>query len=126
MRTKTKFSGFPRVFASVSPLTKKLEDYGYEIGFYWNCCSLTIYVVKPVGSRFGQMVSNIQHWQIWSRNRVYHLFKSVSFTEKRLRWPETGIKDGPEEIQYLQRFPFNQNVRFEFSATASRECNSIF
>ena len=47
-------------------------------------------------SRFGQMVSKIQERWISSRTRVYHLYKSVSFTEKRLRRRETGIKDGFE------------------------------
>ena len=34
-----------------------------------------------------------------SRNRVYHLCKSVPFTGKRPRRPETGIKDGLEEME---------------------------
>ena len=34
-----------------------------------------------------------------SRNRVYHLYKSVPFTEKRPRRSETGIKDGFHEIE---------------------------
>ena len=47
---------------------------------------------KPVGLRFGQMVRKIQDWLISSQNRIYHLYKSVPFTEKRPRRPETGIK----------------------------------
>ena len=39
-----------------------------------------------------------------SRNRLYHLFKSVPFTEKRPRRPETGIKDGFEGMEH--EFPF--------------------
>ena len=39
-----------------------------------------------------------------SWNRVYHLYKTVPFTEKRLRKPETGIKDGFEEMEH--EFPF--------------------
>ena len=42
-----------------------------------------IYMGKPVGSRFGQMASKIQGWQISSRNRFYHLYKSVPYTPKR-------------------------------------------
>ena len=42
-----------------------------------------IYMGKPVGSRFGQMASKIQGWQISSRSRVYHLYKSVPYTPKR-------------------------------------------
>ena len=34
---------------------------------------VTIYMSEPVGSRFGQMASNIQDWQVSCRNRVYHL-----------------------------------------------------
>ena len=59
-----------------------------------------IYMGKPVGSRVGQMVSKIQDWWIWYRNRVYHLYKSVPFTEKQPRRPETGIKDGFEEMEH--------------------------
>ena len=48
---------------------------------------------KWVGSRCGQMVSNSSVVNL-SRNRVYHLYKSVSFTEKRPRRRGTGVKDG--------------------------------
>ena len=34
------------------------------------------------------------------RNLVYHLYESVPFTEKRPRRPETGIKDGFEEMEH--------------------------
>ena len=34
----------------------------------------------------------------------YHLYKSVPFTEKRLRRSETGIKDGFQEMEL--EFPF--------------------
>ena len=34
-----------------------------------------------------------------SRNRVYHLYKSVPFTENRSRRAETGIKHGFQEIE---------------------------
>ena len=55
---------------------------------------LTIYMGKPVGPRFEQMVHKIQNWLSSSWNRVYHLYKSVPFADKRPRRPETGIKDG--------------------------------
>ena len=60
-----------------------------------NSWVFTIYMGKPAGSRFGQMVRTIQDWQISSRNRVYHFYnyKSVSMIEKRPRKPETGIRD---------------------------------
>ena len=34
------------------------------------------------------------------RNRVYHLHESVSFTRKRPRRPETGIKHGFKEMEH--------------------------
>ena len=45
-----------------------------------------------------------QDLQISSRNSVYHLNKSVPFSEKRLQRPETCIKDGFEEMAH--EFPF--------------------
>ena len=35
-----------------------------------------------------------------SRSRVCYLHKSFPFPEKRPRWPETGIKDGFEEMEH--------------------------
>ena len=35
-----------------------------------------------------------------SRNNVYHFRRSVPLTEKRPRKPETGIKDGFEEMKH--------------------------
>jgi len=35
-----------------------------------------------------------------SRSRVCYLHKSFPFTEKRPRWPETGIKGGFEEMEH--------------------------
>ena len=62
----------------------------------------TIYMGKPVGSRFGQMVRTIQDRQISFPNRFYHFcnYKSVPIIEKRLRKPETGMKDGFEEMEH--------------------------
>ena len=60
----------------------------------------TIYLGKPVGPRFWQMISKIQDWGILSLNRVYHLYQSVPFTKKRPQRRETGIKDGWEEKEY--------------------------
>ena len=61
----------------------------------------TIYLGKQVGPRFRQMISKIQDWWILSWNRVYHLYKSVPFTKKRPRRPQTGsgIQDGLEEME---------------------------
>ena len=50
------------------------------------------------------MVRKVQDWKILSRNRVYHLYKSVPFNGKRPRGRETGIKDGFEEKEH--EFPF--------------------
>jgi len=46
---------------------------GVQYTLYSRPWSLTIYMNKPVGPWFGQMVRNIQDWLISSRNRVYHL-----------------------------------------------------
>ena len=59
---------------------------------------------KPVGPRFGQMVRKIQDWLISSRNRVYYLYKSVSFSEKRPRRREDDVKDDFEKMEH--EFPF--------------------
>ena len=59
------------------------------------------YMGKPVGSRFGQISGKkIQDRYILSQIRVYHLHKSAPSTEKRPRKPETGIKDGFEEMEH--------------------------
>ena len=62
----------------------------------------TIYMGKPVGSHFGQMVRTIQDRQISSWNRVYHFYnyKSVLIIEKRPRKPETGTNDSFEEMEH--------------------------
>ena len=67
-------------------------------------CDCSIYMVKPVGPRCGQMERKNLDWWILSQNRVYHLYKSVPFTEKRPRRPKTGLKDGVEEMEH--EFPF--------------------
>ena len=40
----------------------------------------TIYMGKRVGPPFGQMVISLD-WRNLAQNRVYHLYKSVPFTE---------------------------------------------
>ena len=50
------------------------------------------------------MVRKIQDWIISSRNRVYYLYKSVSFSEKRPRRREDGVKDDFEKMEL--EFPF--------------------
>ena len=50
------------------------------------------------------MVRKIQDWLISSRNRVYYLYKSVSFSEKRPRRREDGVKDDFEKMEH--EFPF--------------------
>ena len=69
-------------------------QYGTVLGDVFGPFMSTIYVGKPVGQRFEQMVRKIQNWLSSSWNRVYHLYESVQFAEKRPPRPETGIKDG--------------------------------
>ena len=47
----------------------------------------------PNRSRFKQKKPKFRTSKFLSRNRVYHLHKSVPLTEKRPRKPETVIKD---------------------------------
>ena len=56
---------------------------------------------RETGPRTGNWIS--------SRNRIYHLYKSLPFTEKRPRMPETGIKDGFSEMKK------KKNIRTTFS-----------
>ena len=42
----------------------------------------TIYMGKPVGLRFGQMVSKFPYWEIPFGTSTYHLQKSLPFTKK--------------------------------------------
>ena len=74
---------------------------GSCIAGFWTRGFSTIYMGKPVASRFGQMVRRIQDWLILIPfgNRVYHLPKSVSFNEKRPRKPETNILKRFEDIR---------------------------
>ena len=67
---------------------------GSFIAGSWKQGFSTIYMGKPVASRFGQMVRRIQDWLILIpfSNRVHHIPKSVSFNEKRPRKPETNIQ----------------------------------
>ena len=46
------------------------------------------------------MVCKIQDSYVSCGDRVYHLYKSVSFTEKRPRRPETGTKEGFKGMEY--------------------------
>ena len=52
-------------------------------------------VVKPVSSLFGQVAKENSGLVNSSRNRVYHLHKSVPSTKIRPRKAETGIKGDP-------------------------------
>ena len=71
---------------------------------------------KQVGPQSGQMVRKIHDLEILSWNRVYHLYKSVPFTEKRPQRPETGIKHGFEETEHEFRFGiFRPEKRTTFS-----------
>ena len=70
------------------------------------------------------MVRNrkVQEWSISSQNRLYHLYKSVPFTQKRPRRPETGIKDGFEGMEHELPFgifhPEKQDYLFRCSVAS--------
>ena len=68
------------------------------------CLLFTVQREKPVGSRFQSMVNKIQDYFISSRNPAYHFYKSVLFTAKRPRKPQTCIKDGFGEMEH--EYPF--------------------
>ena len=97
----------------------------------------TIYMGKPVGSRFGQMVRAIQDRQIASWNRVFHFYnyKSVPFIEKRPQKPETGVKDGFEEMEHefssvwsipMANLPMKQRKKSCFIYSFQRDFPGIF
>ena len=54
-------------------------------------------------TRTNRSVHGLGKWQE-KFSRVYHLYKSVSFTRKRPRTPETVIKDVFQEMEH--EFPF--------------------
>ena len=65
-------------------------------------CSLVLFTIcisKPVGSRFGQVKFRTGKFSPGIAFTII-LYKSVPFTKKWLRKPETGIKDGFEEMQH--------------------------
>ena len=74
---------------------------GSFIAGFWTQGFSTVYMGKPVASRFGQMVRRIQDRLILIPfgNSVYHLLKSVSFNEKRPRKPETNIQKRLEDMK---------------------------
>ena len=53
-----------------------------------------------IDSRFGQMVSKIQDWQISSLNLVHHLQKSNPFSQKTATKACTGIKGDFDEMEH--------------------------
>ena len=60
---------------------------------------------KPVGSRFGQISDKQNSRQVnFVPDSRLPFHKSAPSTEKRPRKPETGIKDGFEEMEH--EFPF--------------------
>ena len=65
---------------------------GSCIAGFWTQGFSTIYMGKPVASRFGGKNSGLINFDSVPGNRVYHLPKSVSFNEKRPRKPETNIR----------------------------------
>ena len=75
---------------------------GSCISGFWTQGFSTIYMGKPVASRFGQMVNRIQDWWIFIpfSNRVYLLPKSVSCNEKRARKSETNIQKRFEDLEF--------------------------
>ena len=71
------------------------------------------------------MVRKIQDGQILSRNRIYHLYKSVPFTEKRPQSPENGIKDGFEEMGH-EISVWNISVRNHRTTFSDVRCSQTF
>jgi len=62
-------------------------------------CLLFAWVNRSVyGS--GKWYAKFRTGKFPSRNRVYHLYESVPFTGKWPRSPETGVKDGFEEMEH--------------------------
>ena len=61
---------------------------------------------KPVAPQFRQMVSKIQDLEISSRNRVYHLYKSVPFTE--------NDHEGPKLVSKMGLKKWNTNFCLEY------------
>lgn len=55
---------------------------------------ITIYLGKPIGSRFWAEDKKNAGLANFITECVYHSDKSVPFTEKRPQMPETSIKDG--------------------------------
>ena len=66
--------------------------------------SLTIYMNKPVGPRFGQMVRKIQDWLISSRNRVYHL---------QFHFPKNDREGVKMAVSKMTLKKWNTNFRLE-------------
>ena len=58
---------------------------------------MVVYHLHGQTGRFS--VSKIQDWLISSWNRVFHVYKSVSFSEKRPPSRETGVKNDFEEME---------------------------
>ena len=65
---------------------------------------------EPVGSRFGQMASNIQNWQVSCRNRVYHL---------ELHLPKYG-REGLKLVSKMAFKKWNTNFCLEHSDRENR------
>ena len=74
--------------------------------------SLAIYMGKPVGPRFGQMVRKIQDWLISSRNRVYYLYKSVHFPK--------NDREGVKMVSKMTLKKWNTNFRLEHFVRKNR------
>ena len=66
--------------------------------FHRNVFNMVVYHLHGQNGRFS--VSKIQDWLISSWNRVFHVYKSVSFSEKRPPSRETGVKNDFEEMEH--------------------------
>ena len=98
-------------FPSITGLSADGERASNLIGLFTKIQGQT-----DIDSRFGQMVSKIQDWQISSLNLVHHFaqIKSI-FPKKCLRKPATGIKGDFNEMKHEFLFEtFGTEKRYLF------------
>ena len=111
--TLTTAYALPSVFPlleTIGPIGQKHRLRIQEVDFRLTCVAQKRLLFASTQSGFYYYLAGsasnqkIQDQSISSRSRVYHLYKSFSFTEKRPPKPETGVKEGFEEVKH--EFPF--------------------
>ena len=98
-----------KAFQSHPCTLKKKQTPSITEDWAWKTNSSQTNVVYHLHGQTGRStvwanMRKIQDWLISARNRIYHLYKSVPFAEKRPRRPETGIKHSFEEREHDFRF----------------------